>query len=146
MTDNKEIMARNILKYMDKMGVNATEICNALSIKQNTFSDWVNAKTYPRIDAIEAMAKYFGISKAYLVEEVSDLVVFTEEDKILIELYHKADKGTQEAINRLLAYYKSTYENKVLSASDIPALNNAFAARQTRKVSQKIIDARNKNA
>ena len=34
-----------------------------------TFSDWVNAKTYPRIDKIELMANYFGISKADLVED-----------------------------------------------------------------------------
>lgn len=33
-----------------------------------TFSDWVNAKTYPRIDKIEMMANYFGISKSDLVE------------------------------------------------------------------------------
>lgn len=104
MTDNKEIMARNILKYMNENGVNATEICNALGFKQNTFSDWVNAKTYPRIDAIEAMAKYFGISKAYLVEEVHDLVVFTDEDKTLIEMYHNADKKTRDFVIRLLKY------------------------------------------
>ena len=104
MTDNKEIMAKNILKNMDKMGVNATEICNALGFKQNTFSDWVNAKTYPRIDAIESMAKYFGISKAYLVEEVQDLVVFSNDDKYLIEMFHKADKATQQSIRRLLEY------------------------------------------
>lgn len=146
MTDNKEIMARNILDNMDKMGVNATEICNTLGFKQNTFSDWVNAKTYPRIDAIEKMAGYFGIPKAHLVENIQYNDVFTEEDKILIELYHKADQGTKDSINRLLAYYKATNGQPVLSASEIPQVNPAFAARTTRKVSQKILDARNKNA
>lgn len=66
---NKEIMAKNIRYYMSLYNVNQTEICNTLGIKMPTFSDWVNAKTYPRIDKIELMANYFGISKADLVEE-----------------------------------------------------------------------------
>lgn len=66
---NKAIMAKNIRYYMNKFNVSQTEICNTLGIKMPTFSDWVNAKTYPRIDKIELMANYFGISKADLVEE-----------------------------------------------------------------------------
>lgn len=66
MLGNKEIMAQNIKLQMAQNNVNATELCKALGIKQNTFSDWVNAKTYPRIDKIELMANYFGISKADL--------------------------------------------------------------------------------
>lgn len=66
---NKQIMAKNIRYYMNKHSVSQTEICNTLGIKMPTFSDWVNAKTYPRIDKIELMANYFGVSKADLVEE-----------------------------------------------------------------------------
>ena len=71
MVENREVMARNIKNNMEKMGVNATEVCRALGIQQNTFSDWCNAKTYPRIDKIEMMANYFGISKSELVEDQS---------------------------------------------------------------------------
>ena len=69
MTENKQVMAKNILYFMHVNCVSATDICKACGFKQNTFSDWVNAKTYPRIDKIEKMANYFGISKSLLVEE-----------------------------------------------------------------------------
>jgi transcriptional regulator with XRE-family HTH domain len=69
---NKEIMAKNIKKYMAIKGVNQTEMCNALGFKFMTLSDWLHAKTYPRIDKIELMANYFGVSKADLVEEHAD--------------------------------------------------------------------------
>lgn len=69
---NKEIMAKNIKKYMAIKGVNQTEMCNALGFKFMTLSDWLHAKTYPRIDKIELMANYFGISKADLVEDHAD--------------------------------------------------------------------------
>ena len=76
---NKQIMAKNIRYYMNKHSVSQTEICNTLGIKMPTFSDWVNAKTYPRIDKIELMANYFGISKADLVEEISEELSKTGE-------------------------------------------------------------------
>lgn len=69
MTENKEVMARNIRYYMSLNKINSTEMCKTLGFKQSTFSNWINAKIYPRIDKIEKMANYFGISKADLVEE-----------------------------------------------------------------------------
>ena len=70
---NKRIMAKNIQRYMDLAGVKAKDVCETLNIPMPTFSDWVNAKTYPRIDTIEMLANYFGISKADLVEECPEI-------------------------------------------------------------------------
>lgn len=66
---NKETMARNIRHYMSVKGVNSSEMCAILDVPASTFSFWINAKTYPRIDKIEKMANFFGISKSDLVEE-----------------------------------------------------------------------------
>lgn len=69
---NKEVMARNIKKYLELHDMNQTDLCNALGFKYMTVSDWVNAKSYPRIDKIEMMANFFGISKSDLVEDKKD--------------------------------------------------------------------------
>lgn len=69
---NKAIMADNIKYYMRLRGVDRNTICAALDIKYSTFSEWVNARAYPRIDNIERMANYFGITKADLVEPRGD--------------------------------------------------------------------------
>lgn len=66
---NKEIMAKNIKHYMSRNNIRPTDICGTLKFPMATFSDWINAKTYPRIDKIELMANYFGIEKSDLVEE-----------------------------------------------------------------------------
>lgn len=66
---NKKTMAENIKYYMDKNNKTRKDMCEALGISYMTFSDWVNAKTYPIIDKIEMMADYFGIKKKDLVEE-----------------------------------------------------------------------------
>ena len=69
---NKEIMAKNIQYYMDKYGKTRQDMCEALGVKYTTFTDWVTGNAYPRIDKIELMASYFGISKADLVEDHND--------------------------------------------------------------------------
>lgn len=70
---NKKIMAKNIQYYMDKYDKTRQEMCEALGVKYTTFTDWVKGNSYPRIDKIELMANYFGISKADLVEDHNDM-------------------------------------------------------------------------
>lgn len=66
---NKETMAKNIRYYMELHRKTRQEMCDALGVKYTTFTDWINANAYPRIDKIEMMANYFHITKADLVEE-----------------------------------------------------------------------------
>ena len=65
---NKEVMASNIKRYLEEMGISRKEFCNRLGFKYSTVTDWLNAEKYPRLDKIETMANFFGISKADLVE------------------------------------------------------------------------------
>lgn len=101
MVADKELMARNIKRFMDEKGVNATDVCKALGFKHNTFSDWINAKAYPRIDKIEMMANYFGVTKADLVE---DKAIFEERAKMLmlVDSYYKGEKG-KDILNKLFS-------------------------------------------
>lgn len=68
---NKQVMAKNIRYYMEKNGLNATELALELDFKYSTVLDWLKANTYPRIDKIEMMANYFKIEKSDLVEDKS---------------------------------------------------------------------------
>lgn len=77
---NKQVMAANIKKYMKINGINAAQICADLDIKKNTFSNWVNAISYPRIDKIEQLAKYFNILKSDLVENKDGKYTIPEYD------------------------------------------------------------------
>ena len=68
---NKQVMAKNIRYYMEKNGLNATDLALELDFKYSTVLDWLKANTYPRIDKIEMMANYFKIEKSDLVEDKS---------------------------------------------------------------------------
>lgn len=90
---NKQTMAQNIQFYMNKKGKSRKDMCEALGISYMTFSDWVNAKTYPRIDKIEMMAHYFGISKSDLVEE--------RNDQAKKELPESSSSGISDTVKKL---------------------------------------------
>lgn len=72
MLGNKKVMGRNIQRYMDKLRIERKELAKAIGVPYSSLTDWINGKTYPRIDKIEKLANYFGVSKSDLVEERSD--------------------------------------------------------------------------
>lgn len=112
---NKAIMAKNIQFYMDKYGKSRQDMCEALGVKYTTFTDWVKGNSYPRIDKIELMANYFGISKSDLVEDHNSLTSRDERDieKILDQtkeqllsqdgLMFDGKPATPEAIDSILS-------------------------------------------
>lgn len=102
MVENKKVMARNITNQMIQKHVMATDVCKALDIKQNTFSDWVNAKTYPRIDQIQRLADYFDIPKFMLVEDVQTLKIHTESEELLLDAYRNASDDIKQAVRAVL--------------------------------------------
>lgn len=79
---NKQIMAENIKRLLDMKGLNPRQMALALDFKYTTVNDWVNAKSYPRIDKIEIMANFFGVLKSDLVEEYKPT-----EDSAIYETY-----------------------------------------------------------
>lgn len=100
---NKEIMAKNILYYMNKYEKNRQDMCEALGVKYTTFTDWVKGNSYPRIDKIELMANYFGISKADLVESRTIQSAYKLSKGITINVLGRVAAGLPiEAIENII--------------------------------------------
>ena len=76
---SKEVFARNLRMYMDRAGKTQRDMAEIVGVSTATFSEWINAKKYPRIDKIEKMAEYFGILKSDLIEEKKSSADNSEE-------------------------------------------------------------------
>lgn len=68
----KEIMAENLKYYLKRAGKSQTDLAKDLNIPEMTVSNWVKAKTYPRVDKIQLMADYFNIYRSDLTEETTE--------------------------------------------------------------------------
>lgn len=118
--ESKQIMARNIKRYMEKKGVTNQQLCDALGFKYTTFMDWIKGVTYPRIGKVEAMANYFGVLKSDLIEEkteehremqkkndaLSDIIVELRTDKEFLSIVEAIYKMDKEKRSSLLAFLK----------------------------------------
>lgn len=109
--ENKQIMARNIKKYMERKGVSNQMLCDDLGFKYTTFMDWIKGVTYPRIGKVEAMARYFGYEKSDLIEDKENQPI--ETDELTVEkkaMYDFIDGLTDEQVQRLLQIAKAAFE------------------------------------
>ena len=70
---NKDVLAKNLKKHINKSGKDRIEIARELNIPYSTLTDWLNAKKYPRINSIEKLAEYFKISKSDLIEDFEEI-------------------------------------------------------------------------
>lgn len=100
--ENKQIMARNIQRYMDQRGISRQQLCDALDIKYTTLRDWLKGITYPRIGKVEAMANYFGCEKSDLIEDKKEKS--TEDD------------GLSESKKMLMDFAKSIPDDRAALA------------------------------
>lgn len=106
MLGNKKIMGDNIQMYMDKHGLSRKDFAKAIKEPYSSVTDWINGKTYPRIDKIQKMADFFGIEKADLVEyhvckktdtayndvqisEQPEVYYLDDDAREIAEFYHK---------------------------------------------------------
>jgi len=69
--ENKEIFSYNLNFYMNQNGKSRKDVADAIGVSYFTFTDWARGKTYPRMDKVELLARYFNIKIADLVEKKS---------------------------------------------------------------------------
>ena len=115
----KKIFSRNLLRYLSLNNKSQKEVADAIGVSPQTFNTWCQGIAYPRIDKIELMANYFGISKADLVEEhtqESDTTYYLNEDaremaqflfdnpdyKVLFDASRKVKKEDIEKVKRMI--------------------------------------------
>lgn len=54
---------------LDTKGVSSYTVSKATHISQSVLSDWKNGKSTPKLDKIQKIADYFGVSTSYFMGE-----------------------------------------------------------------------------
>lgn len=113
--ENKDVLSKNLKKYIAKSGKDRSEVCKELGLSYSTLTDWVNGKKYPRINNIEKLADYFNVSKSDLIEDfeeikkdndrLTSIIVKLRTNKELLDVVERLvslDKVKLESLKRLL--------------------------------------------
>lgn len=107
--NNKEVFSRNLRTYMSKKGKSRKDIARDIGVSYSTLTDWVNGNKYPRIDKIETLADYFGITKADLIEDFEEIK--KDNDRLVsIIVKLRTNKELLDVVEQLVSLDKKKLE------------------------------------
>ena len=117
---SKKVFANNLKKYMELSGETQKELAAIAGVTEATFSEYMNSKTYPRIDKIQKIADHFGILKSDLIEdkqasEKAEITIkvpnLTSDELALLEAYRSLNKYGQEKVMDYIADLRDSPKN-----------------------------------
>ena len=68
----KKAFSKNLRAYTEANGKTQADIVKDLGFNKSTVSTWFNGIKIPRMDKIDALCNYFGISRSDLIEDKSN--------------------------------------------------------------------------
>lgn len=91
-------------KLLDVNGVKSADVARATGISNMTFSDWKKGKSTPKMDKIEKIAKYFGVTTDYMMGKKSEIpsASMADDHLELIKLYSSLSEADQKAIMQIM--------------------------------------------
>lgn len=125
----KKIFSKNLRYYMELNQKEQIDIINDLGFNKSSVSTWCNGTRLPRMDKVDALAKYFGINRSDLIEErknntsISSFIQCqTKDEETLVLSYRELNDinkkksitytknllSTQRMENELLAAHERT--------------------------------------
>lgn len=107
--DIKLKFAQNLKNIMQKQNKTQSDLVKDLSFRQATVSDWLNGKKYPRMDKVEKLANYLGVSiNELLMQSVSEppvpAIQLTDQEKSLIKKYRQLNADGKLVIDNQIDF------------------------------------------
>ena len=103
-------------------GKTQTDLINDLGFNKSAVSTWCNGTRLPRMDKVDALAKYFKINRSDLIEEKSD---FDSNDRYYLN--NETARAAQEIFeNKELRMLFDVQRD--MDADDLRALHNMALA------------------
>ena len=87
--DFKRIFSANLRHYMDVTGKTQLDIINDLGFDKSAVSTWVKGTRLPRMDKVNALARYFGVKRSDLIEEKAAESGIPDDVAVMAERLHK---------------------------------------------------------
>lgn len=105
--DIKLKFAQNLKNIMQKRNKTQSDLVKDLSFRQATVSDWLNGKKYPRMDKVEKLANYLGVSiNELLMQSISEPPIpeiqLTDQEKSMIKKYRQLNADGKSRVDYVL--------------------------------------------
>ena len=101
----KKIFSENLKYYMNKLGKSQIDLVTDFGFDKSTVSTWFNGTRLPRMDKVDALAKYLGIKRSDLIEERTEepaALVLSDMEVKIIEAYRRCTPELKTALHGFL--------------------------------------------
>ena len=95
--NDREIFQKNLNYYLETSGKLQRELAEYVGAKYTTVSGWTRGISYPRADAMEKIANFFGIPTSQLIgERQPGGNVLSSDEQFVVDTYRSlSDPGKQ---------------------------------------------------
>ena len=117
----QKIFSENLKYFMEINNKSQVDIINDLGFDKSAVSTWCNGTRLPRMDKVDALAKYFHIKRSELIEEmvsdnpstgsISPKLSLDQEEVRIILAYRNSDYLTRELVRRALGIFTPEQAN-----------------------------------
>ena len=123
MTD-REIFRENLNYYLNKTGKMQKDLAEGIGIAYTTVSGWTRGISYPRADAMEKIAMFFGIQTSQLVgkrdesdETVDSEAIKPNSEKVRL-LMEGINKLNPEQVEQATEMFRIMFANSFKKGTD----------------------------
>lgn len=102
--DYGRIIGKNIKRIAYEKGKTQADIARELNISKTTLSSWMSGYRTPRMQNIDMLAKYFGVTRSELTEPYGfvQLETLSAFERNIILAYRNATPDRKESVLLLL--------------------------------------------
>ena len=130
--DSREILAANINRLMKAKDIDRHNLADAIDVPYTTLSSWLTAKTFPRIEKLDALANYFSVSTFELTKDPADDKGWVKPDELTLEqLFEIIDSSEREdfrnSVPNLPLQYSFSNSSSVLHTIEPAELSHQIA-------------------
>ena len=110
--NDREIFRKNLNDFLSISGKRQKDLAEYVGAKTTTVSGWTRGVSYPRADAMEKIALFFGVSTSRLVGSADTINGssfrsndLTPDEQTLLDAYRAADsRARSDALATLLQH------------------------------------------
>ncbi len=122
-------------KLRDQAHVKDADVVKATKITKSTFSDWKNGRSNPKLDKLQKIADYFGVTVDYLMTGKE------EPKEKSPELTARDEKDITKTLNKVMEQFENNengplyYDGEEIDETSRILIRNAFEyiIRETKK-------------
>lgn len=91
---SRETFSQMLRKLFSEKGCTQEEFATCIGVSRQAIGKWLSGRGFPRADALDAIADFFGVS-------VAELVNYEDREALLLRLYNEMnEEGKAKLIER----------------------------------------------